>query len=80
MIGGVLLSLNLEHILQLHRSASLGVQLMPADVYYITGLPTDLQVSDVVHDRGWSPWRWLPRDDLSGLARGAHGPGGGAAL
>ena len=25
-----------------------GVQLMPADVYYITGVPTELQASDVV--------------------------------
>ena len=25
-----------------------GIQLLPEDVYYITGLPTDLQASDVV--------------------------------
>ncbi|QNP40936.1 lipoprotein-releasing ABC transporter permease subunit [Lysobacter solisilvae (ex Woo and Kim 2020)] len=47
VIGGILLTLNLEHIL--HGIERLfGVQLLPEDVYYITGLPTDLQASDVV--------------------------------
>jgi lipoprotein-releasing system permease protein len=45
--GGVLLTLNLEHILR-GIERVFGVQLMPEDVYYITGLPTDLQASDVV--------------------------------
>ena len=47
VIGGILLTLNLEHILR-GIEQLFGVQLMPEDVYYITGLPTDLQVSDVV--------------------------------
>jgi lipoprotein-releasing system permease protein len=47
VIGGILLTLNLEHILRGIEQV-FGVQLMPEDVYYITGLPTDLQVSDVV--------------------------------
>jgi len=47
VIGGIVLTLNLEHILQAIE-AVLGVQLLPEDVYYITGLPTDLQTSDVV--------------------------------
>ncbi|UNK49640.1 lipoprotein-releasing ABC transporter permease subunit [Lysobacter sp. S4-A87] len=47
VIGGIVLTLNLEHILKAIE-AVLGVQLLPEDVYYITGLPTDLQTSDVV--------------------------------
>jgi lipoprotein-releasing system permease protein len=47
VIGGVLLTLNLEHILQAIE-AVFGVQLLPEDVYYITGLPTDMQTSDIV--------------------------------
>jgi lipoprotein-releasing system permease protein len=47
VIGGILLTLNLEHILRFIERV-FGVQLLPEDVYYITGLPTDLQVSDVV--------------------------------
>ena len=46
VVGGVLLTLNLEHIL--HAIESLvGVELMPEDVYYITGLPTELNPDDV---------------------------------
>ena len=44
--GGILLTLNLDHILK-GIERMLGVQLLPEDVYYITGLPTDLQSSDV---------------------------------
>jgi len=47
VIGGIVLTLNLEHILKAIE-AVLGVQLLPEDVYYITGLPTDLQSSDVM--------------------------------
>jgi lipoprotein-releasing system permease protein len=47
VIGGILLTLNLEHILKAIE-AVLGVQLLPEDVYYITGLPTELQASDVI--------------------------------
>ncbi len=46
VIGGVMLTLNLEHILRIIERA-FGVVLMPEDVYYITGLPTDLQAGDV---------------------------------
>jgi len=45
VIGGISLTLNLERILGLIESM-FDVVLMPADVYYITGLPTDLQFSD----------------------------------
>ena len=46
VIGGIVLTLNLEHIL--HGIERLfHVELMPADVYYITGLPTELEASDV---------------------------------
>ncbi|MBT2746820.1 MULTISPECIES: lipoprotein-releasing ABC transporter permease subunit [unclassified Lysobacter] len=47
VVGGIVLTLNLEHILKLIEKV-LGVQLLPEDVYYITGLPTDLQSSDVI--------------------------------
>ncbi|MFN7183616.1 MAG: lipoprotein-releasing ABC transporter permease subunit, partial [Thermomonas haemolytica] len=47
VIGGVLLTLNLNRILQAIESL-FGVQLLPEDVYYITGLPTDMQAQDVV--------------------------------
>jgi lipoprotein-releasing system permease protein len=46
VIGGILLTLNLDRILQ-GIERVFGVQLLPQDVYYITGLPTDLQTSDV---------------------------------
>ena len=46
VVGGIVLTLNLEHILKAIE-AVLGVKLLPEDVYYITGLPTDLQASDV---------------------------------
>ncbi len=46
VLGGVLLTLNLEHILRLIERG-FDVVLMPEDVYYITGLPTDLQAWDV---------------------------------
>jgi lipoprotein-releasing system permease protein len=44
--GGIVLTLNLDSILQGIEKV-FGVQLLPEDVYYITGLPTDLQASDV---------------------------------
>ncbi|MBA2237584.1 MAG: lipoprotein-releasing ABC transporter permease subunit [Lysobacter sp.] len=47
VIGGVVLTLNLEHIL-FGIEKIFGVQLLPADVYYITGLPTELKTEDVV--------------------------------
>ena len=45
--GGILLTLNLEHILR-GIERLFGVVLMPEDVYYVTGLPTELRVDDVV--------------------------------
>ncbi|MFD0738329.1 lipoprotein-releasing ABC transporter permease subunit [Lysobacter koreensis] len=47
VIMGITLTLNLEHIL-FGIERVFGVKLLPEDVYYITGLPTDLQASDVV--------------------------------
>ncbi|QIL20487.1 lipoprotein-releasing ABC transporter permease subunit [Thermomonas sp. HDW16] len=46
VVGGILLTLNLDRILSAIEYV-FGVQLLPEDVYYITGLPTDLQASDV---------------------------------
>lgn len=46
VLGGILLTLNLEHILRAIERA-FDVVLMPADVYYITGLPTQLNPDDV---------------------------------
>ena len=53
---------------------------MPADVYYISGLPTDVQAGDVAMIAAGRLGDGLRRHDLSRLARRAHGPGGGAAL
>lgn len=47
VIGGIVLTLNLERILDAIE-AVFHVTLLPEDVYYITGLPTDLQPRDVV--------------------------------
>ena len=47
VVGGILLTLNLEHILRGIEQA-FGVVLMPSDVYYVTGLPTELRVDDIV--------------------------------
>ena len=46
VVGGIALTLNLDRILGAIETV-LGVQLMPEDVYYITGLPTQLEPSDV---------------------------------
>jgi lipoprotein-releasing system permease protein len=46
VVGGIVLTLNLDRILR-GIEAVLGVQLMPEDVYYITGLPTQLEPSDI---------------------------------
>jgi lipoprotein-releasing system permease protein len=46
VIGGILLTLNLEHILKAIENV-FNVQLMPEDVYYVTGLPTELNPDDV---------------------------------
>ncbi len=45
-IGGVTLTWNLERILN-GIEALFNVELLPGDVYYITGLPTDMQTGDV---------------------------------
>src|SRR5690606_36635914 len=47
VIGGITLTLNLERILGLIESV-FSIKLLPEDVYYITGLPTDMQTSDIV--------------------------------
>lgn len=46
VLGGILLTLNLENILQAIERV-FDVVLMPEDVYYITGLPTELKAFDV---------------------------------
>src|SRR5690606_21717426 len=47
VVGGLLLTFNLEHILRAIEG-TFNVVLMPSDVYYVTGLPIDLQAGDVV--------------------------------
>ncbi|QNN46996.1 lipoprotein-releasing ABC transporter permease subunit [Thermomonas brevis] len=47
VIGGVALTFNLNNLLQAIEKV-FGIQLLPEDVYYITGLPTDMQAGDVV--------------------------------
>ncbi|KAF1693746.1 lipoprotein-releasing ABC transporter permease subunit [Pseudoxanthomonas koreensis] len=46
-IGGITLTWNLERILD-GIEALFDITLLPEDVYYITGLPTDMQTNDVV--------------------------------
>jgi lipoprotein-releasing system permease protein len=46
LAGGVLLTLNLHRVAAVLESM-LGFELMPADVYYITGVPTELRGDDV---------------------------------
>ncbi|MFA0922383.1 lipoprotein-releasing ABC transporter permease subunit [Xanthomonas fragariae] len=46
VIGGIVLTLNLERILGVIETI-FSVKLLPEDVYYITGLPTDMQTQDV---------------------------------
>jgi lipoprotein-releasing system permease protein len=46
VVGGILLTLNLEHLLKFIERI-FDVVLMPEDVYYITGLPTELKAFDV---------------------------------
>jgi lipoprotein-releasing system permease protein len=46
VISGIVLTLNLENILFAIEKV-FGVSLLPEDVYYITGLPTQLEPSDV---------------------------------
>ncbi len=46
VIGGVALTRNLDRIVAVIERVT-GVQVMPADVYYISGLPTRLEWSDV---------------------------------
>jgi lipoprotein-releasing system permease protein len=40
LVGGVLLTLNLHHVVT-GLESTLGFELMPADDYYITGVPTE---------------------------------------
>ncbi|HVJ36676.1 MAG TPA: lipoprotein-releasing ABC transporter permease subunit [Stenotrophomonas sp.] len=47
VVGGITLTLNLERILGAIESL-FHIKLLPEDVYYITGLPTDMQPRDVV--------------------------------
>ncbi|ASK92314.1 lipoprotein-releasing ABC transporter permease subunit [Xanthomonas campestris pv. trichodesmae] len=47
VIGGIVLTLNLERILGVIETI-FSVKLLPEDVYYITGLPTDMQTQDMV--------------------------------
>ncbi|AMJ55530.1 MULTISPECIES: lipoprotein-releasing ABC transporter permease subunit [Stenotrophomonas] len=47
VLGGITLTLNLERILGLIETV-FSIKLLPEDVYYITGLPTDMQTADIV--------------------------------
>jgi lipoprotein-releasing system permease protein len=47
VVGGITLTLNLERILGAIERL-FNVKLLPEDVYYITGLPTDMQTPDIV--------------------------------
>ena len=47
MVVGILLSLNLEGIVQF-MEATFGIKFLAADVYFISDLPADLRIKDVV--------------------------------
>jgi lipoprotein-releasing system permease protein len=47
LIAGVLLSLNLESIVQF-MEATFGIKFLAADVYFISDLPADLRMKDVI--------------------------------
>lgn len=47
VIGGILLALNIENLIA-GLEKLLGYQFLPADVYYISSLPSDLQSQDVI--------------------------------
>lgn len=47
LIGGLSLTINLQWVVKVIESL-MGTELMPADVYYITGVPTELRQWDVV--------------------------------
>jgi len=49
--GGVVLAENVTNVMRFLESV-LGFQLMPADIYYISDLPSDLRTSDVVRISG----------------------------
>lgn len=46
VVGGVLLASNLSHVVHFVENL-LGAELMPSDVYYISGVPTAVYASDV---------------------------------
>ncbi len=78
-VGGVTLTWNLERILD-GIEALFNVTLLPEDVYYITGLPTDMQTGDVVLTLMVALLMSLWPRCIRPPARGAHPAGGGAAL
>lgn len=47
VVAGILLALNLESIVSFFESA-FGIKFLAADVYFISDLPSDLQIGDVV--------------------------------
>ncbi len=77
--GGVLLALNIDTVVPVIERL-VGVDLFPADVYYINELPSKLVWSDVGIIGGDLAADQPGRHAVSELARLAHQPGGGAAL
>jgi lipoprotein-releasing system permease protein len=51
VVAGILLALNLESIVTFFES-SFGIKFLAADVYFISDLPADLQIADVVRIAG----------------------------
>jgi lipoprotein-releasing system permease protein len=47
VVAGILLALNLESIVGFFES-SFGIKFLAADVYFISDLPADLQIPDVI--------------------------------
>ena len=75
----MLLALNIDVVVPFIENA-LGFQFLAKDVYYITDLPSDLQLRDVLTIGLVSLVLSLRGHAVSELARLAHQAGGGAAL
>ncbi len=79
VVGGVLLGWNVEPIVASIEQV-FGVQFLDPSIYYISALPSDVRLSDVVRIGGGAFSDVGVCDPVSGLARITHGPGGGVAL
>ena len=79
VVGGVLMALNIEVVVPAIER-TFGMQFLAKDVYYISDLPSDLHLQDVMVIAADIVRAEPAGDALSQSARLAREPGGGAAL